>query len=540
MSIVTEWLNKYKLSSLKAKVLFMMGAMLTIFTLIAVVQVYFLYNEQKRNIGSNVEGYVLNLASGIGQKFEQNYFAVQNFALNRVFESNNLEQIENALNTYALSNSAYDLIVFVSTDGRYVASNTSTLNGNEINTNFLRTVDYSSLPWFKNSLNGLYTNDEDLGRVGTYLEDAHFDPLTTKALGADRYGVSFTTAVKSASGQTIGVLSLRTNFSWVTDRITSMYDTLQTKNVKKAEFYLFGKDGRVLFHYDPYYANTTTVKFDKSELGLRNIQSEGVTGVAEALSLDTGYRMGVPSFDGRDRSYLGYASLAFDTVRQFSWGMILNIEESELTGALSAQTNIFYSLVVFFCCVFLLIAWKMTTVESDRLVHETNNLKQRSASSISTSGNLNKVSSELSDAARLQQEAVQETMAALDQMMSMLSNTNKYVEESLQSADGVNQKTQDGSHIMNRMEESMGSIQNSNSDLESMAKIIEAISEKTNVINEIVFNTKLLAFNASIEAARAGVHGKGFAVVAEEVGNLAQLSGEAAKDSEGGSLETVR
>ena len=49
MSIVTEWLNKYKLSSLKAKVLFMMGAMLTIFTLIAVVQVYFLYNEQKRN-----------------------------------------------------------------------------------------------------------------------------------------------------------------------------------------------------------------------------------------------------------------------------------------------------------------------------------------------------------------------------------------------------------------------------------------------------------------------------------------------------------
>jgi methyl-accepting chemotaxis protein len=76
----------------------------------------------------------------------------------------------------------------------------------------------------------------------------------------------------------------------------------------------------------------------------------------------------------------------------------------------------------------------------------------------------------------------------------------------------------------------MNQVNESNRQISEITKVIAEIGNKTKVINDIVFQTKLLSFNASVEAARAGEHGKGFAVVAEEVGNLAQMSGTAAKE----------
>ena len=94
------------------------------------------------------------------------------------------------------------------------------------------------------------------------------------------------------------------------------------------------------------------------------------------------------------------------------------------------------------------------------------------------------------------------------------------VEKMIQSMDRINESN---TTIMNQMNRS-------NDQIAEIVKVIEEIGTKTKVINDIVFQTKLLSFNASVEAARAGEHGKGFAVVAEEVGNLAQMSGNAAKE----------
>lgn len=67
--------------------------------------------------------------------------------------------------------------------------------------------------------------------------------------------------------------------------------------------------------------------------------------------------------------------------------------------------------------------------------------------------------------------------------------------------------------------------------MEEIAVANDRICGTIRVIDQIAFQTNILALNASVEAARAGQAGLGFAVVAGEVRTLAQRSTQAAKDT---------
>lgn len=66
---------------------------------------------------------------------------------------------------------------------------------------------------------------------------------------------------------------------------------------------------------------------------------------------------------------------------------------------------------------------------------------------------------------------------------------------------------------------------------ENISQSSAKISSIIRTIEDIAFQTNILALNASIEAAHAGTAGKGFSVVAEEVRSLATRSGQAAQDT---------
>lgn len=139
-------------------------------------------------------------------------------------------------------------------------------------------------------------------------------------------------------------------------------------------------------------------------------------------------------------------------------------------------------------------------------------------------------SGDLAKSATEQAAAVQESVASMTEMSSMIAQTSDSSSESLANVRRMAERTEDGNRIMERLASSTEAINQANTQLREMVDIINVISSKTSIINDIVFKTQLLSFNASIEAARAGQHGRGFAVVAEEFGNLAEMSGQAAKE----------
>lgn len=67
---------------------------------------------------------------------------------------------------------------------------------------------------------------------------------------------------------------------------------------------------------------------------------------------------------------------------------------------------------------------------------------------------------------------------------------------------------------------------------EEATKQLESTSDTVKVIQNIAMNTRILGFNASIEASRAKESGKGFGVIAQEVRSLADVSKSSAEKIE--------
>jgi methyl-accepting chemotaxis protein len=147
----------------------------------------------------------------------------------------------------------------------------------------------------------------------------------------------------------------------------------------------------------------------------------------------------------------------------------------------------------------------------------------------------------VSSATQEQAAAIQETATTLEEISAMVVKSVDNAKSSSEQANNSFEIATEGKRTVEQMRQSMDDIRSSNKhiaeqiehsnrEIEGIIQVIQDISEKTKVINDIVFQTKLLSFNASVEAARAGDQGKGFAVVAEEVGNLAAMSGNSSKE----------
>ncbi|MDD1793267.1 methyl-accepting chemotaxis protein [Enterovibrio sp. ZSDZ42] len=211
---------------------------------------------------------------------------------------------------------------------------------------------------------------------------------------------------------------------------------------------------------------------------------------------------------------------------------VLNITYNEENSTAALQQNLkvilacFFSIIALLCIIIYLVALRL----SKPLIAITQDLTLVSDDALDNSRLVLKGAESLADGVEKQRAALDSNVSAISEITEMVKQTNQNVLGCLDVSKGTLELSNEGSKNMGKLAHSVVLIENSNKHLQEINDIIQKISDYTKVIHDIVFQTKLLSLNASIEAERAGEHGRGFAVVAQEVGQLALTSGQASQD----------
>ncbi|WP_207649462.1 methyl-accepting chemotaxis protein [Anaeromicropila populeti] len=150
-----------------------------------------------------------------------------------------------------------------------------------------------------------------------------------------------------------------------------------------------------------------------------------------------------------------------------------------------------------------------------------NQINDSSSQIASASNELSNVSFDIVEGANEQTRSVNKLFGHVDKICNEVMQTKE------RSAN-LSDRFSDTVYVVQRGRENMGQLKDCVKKLDEKSKEIHSIII---IIEEITRQTKLVALNASIEAARAGIHGKEFNVVASEIQKLALNCAKAANDT---------
>lgn len=137
-------------------------------------------------------------------------------------------------------------------------------------------------------------------------------------------------------------------------------------------------------------------------------------------------------------------------------------------------------------------------------------------------------SEQMSTAAQALSQGALEQASTVEELDMTMRDISEHVGQTAQSAQQAGQKVSNVG----------GQLRESNEKMQQMIRAMEEINSNSSEIGKIIktieniaFQTNILALNSAVEAARAGKAGEGFAVVAGEVRELAAKSSEASQST---------
>lgn len=137
-------------------------------------------------------------------------------------------------------------------------------------------------------------------------------------------------------------------------------------------------------------------------------------------------------------------------------------------------------------------------------------------------------SRQVSTGAQALAQGAAEQAGSVEELAAAVHNVSERISETAENASGARLQT----------EQAGIQVSMSNKKMQEMIGAMKVISEKSSqifkiikTIEDIAFQTNILALNASVEAARAGEAGAGFAVVAREIRDLADRTSKASKST---------
>ncbi len=529
---------------LKTKLYFISIGMVILFSAAVLFQFEKGISEQKQATIDGFNLYFENLSSSISQIYYGKYNNVQAFARNKALKD--LSQKEEAnfiLNELVTLFPDIDYLALVDLKGNVVTSSTIDSEGKKLNSEFLKTHSFADAEWYKNTVGGNYTENFKKKIFGAYTSDIHVNDIATKLYGSDRAGMHFSTMVEDEYGDPIAVLTAFTGVRWLENEMKDLHSVLASNGMQSAEVEIINKKGLPLslLRITGDSKEAKLVKdynvllkenlFDNNSEVLNNLK-EGKKGTGVYSDYSGHHEEKLYSYGKiQNRRFLD----------SMGWGIVVSMLPEDAFSEILALQKMFYMTLIFAFVFCIVVSTFIVSKLYKQLLNVIEGLRSSAGRTFNFVNQLNEMSGKVNEMSSGQASAIQETASTLDEVSQMVKmsaqNANNSVEISSKSEKGANHGKTVVLEVVNAMneiknsnEEVLDSTSEGNKKISEIVTVINMISEKTKVINDIVFQTKLLSFNASVEAARAGEHGKGFAVVAEEVGNLAQMSGKAAQE----------